>query len=414
MEFHTSDIHRTSVEEFDTSKLLRHAAQQRIDRNLDDMLIIDIDAHHYENESLAEIVEFIEDPVVKQVARTYTQGGGTGAQNSVLPGVVGFQDMGGRVMRYPLRKLEETPADGTHRDVHLSRRWMNAMGVDYACLFPTPMLLLGLHPLPEMEVQLSRAYNRWLTEYLIPQEPRIRSMLYLPFNDPEETYRMVKEFGGRDGVIGFMVVSTRYRPIYDREYMKTYAAVEELGVPLAFHASYTWSDQMLANTNKFISVHALGFTLFNVLHCTNWVLNGLPERFPNLDVIWIESGLAWIPFLMQRLDNEYQMRTSECPTLTKLPSEYMQEMFYSSQPMEMPKDISVLETTFKMINAKTQLMWCSDYPHWDMDLPSVIYDLPFLDDEAKRNILGGNANRLFKMDAKPLPADTFLMPEDAE
>ena len=42
-----------------------------------------------------------------------------------------------------------------------------------------------------------------------------------------------------------------------------------------------------------------------------------------------------------------------------------------------------------MIKADTQLMWSSDYPHWDFDLPGVIYDLPFLDEKAKRNILGG-------------------------
>ena len=47
------------------------------------------------------------------------------------------------------------------------------------------------------------------------------------------------------------------------------------------------------------------------------------------------------------------------------------------------------------VNAETQLLYASDYPHWDMDLPSVIYDLPFLGEEAKRNILGGNAARLF-------------------
>ena len=48
-----------------------------------------------------------------------------------------------------------------------------------------------------------------------------------------------------------------------------------------------------------------------------------------------------------------------------------------------------------MINAKTQLCWCSDYPHWDFDLPSVIYDLPFLAEKDKHNILGGNAERFF-------------------
>ncbi len=92
------------------------------------------------------------------------------------------------------------------------------------------------------------------------------------------------------------------------------------------------------------------------------------------------------------------MRTSEAPLLKRRPSDYMREMYFSSQPMEMVNNREALEVTFKMINAPSQLLYSSDYPHWDMDLPSVIYDLPFLDEQAKRNILGGNAQRLFKLE----------------
>ena len=135
-------------------------------------------------------------------------------------------------------------------------------------------------------------------------------------------------------------------------------------------------------------------SFYNMVHLTNWIINGLPERFPKLKVIWIESGLAWLPFMMQRLDNEYMMRSSEAPALKKLPSDYMRDMYFTSQPMEMT-DMGALEMTFHMINAETQLLYSSDYPHWDFDLPSTIYDLPFLSETAKRNILGGNAARLF-------------------
>ena len=50
-----------------------------------------------------------------------------------------------------------------------------------------------------------------------------------------------------------------------------------------------------------------------------------------------------------------------------------------------------------MINAETQLLYSSDYPHWDFDLPATISDLPFLSEKAKHNILGGTAARLFKL-----------------
>jgi predicted TIM-barrel fold metal-dependent hydrolase len=90
------------------------------------------------------------------------------------------------------------------------------------------------------------------------------------------------------------------------------------------------------------------------------------------------------------------MRSSEAPALKKLPSDYMRDMYFTSQPMEMT-DMGALETTMRMIHAETQLMYSSDYPHWDFDLPSTIYDLPFLSETAKRNILGGNAIKLFNL-----------------
>ena len=92
------------------------------------------------------------------------------------------------------------------------------------------------------------------------------------------------------------------------------------------------------------------------------------------------------------------MRTSDAPLLKKKPSDYMREMFYSSQPIELVDNKEALEVTFKMMNAESQLLYSSDYPHWDMDLPSTIHDIPFLDETAKRNILGGNAQKLFNLD----------------
>ena len=125
------------------------------------------------------------------------------------------------------------------------------------------------------------------------------------------------------------------------------------------------------------------------------LVNAIPERFPRLKLMWIESGLAWVPFLMQRLDNEYLMRTSECPGLKRLPSDYMREMYFSTQPMERTASPQMMAASFEMMDAQNTLLYSSDYPHWDFDVPSVIYDLPFLSEQARRNILGENARKLF-------------------
>jgi predicted TIM-barrel fold metal-dependent hydrolase len=74
----------------------------------------------------------------------------------------------------------------------------------------------------------------------------------------------------------------------------------------------------------------------------------------------------------------------------------MREMFYTSQPLELDH-LKAVECTFDMVNAKNSLLYASDWPHWDFDAPSTIWDIPFLDEQAKRNILGLNAARLFNL-----------------
>ena len=223
----------------------------------------------------------------------------------------------------------------------------------------------------------------------------------MPLNSPEESERIVEEFGHRRGVVGFTICSVRKRPIHSNAYMRLYRMIEETGKPLVFHAGPNWNDQSLAQLNRFVGMHALGFPHYNLINMTNWIVNAIPERFPKMKVVWVESGLAWLPYLMQRLDHEVSLRPNEAPGLKRLPSEYMQEMFYTSQPMER-SDLKLLEATMVKMKAETQLLYASDWPHWDFDPPSSITTLPFLSDQAKRNILGLNAARLFDLPVKRL------------
>ena len=379
----------------DTRDVLAHASRYAKKNNLDETLIIDIDAHVTETAFWGEIVDRIPSDVYQQMARAFQDRGGSppGLLNGA-PGLL-YQDVFGRIPHQQSQQ-ELVEESDTHRQVVLARRAMDAMAVDYTVVFPTPMLVLGTHPQPEVEVELAIAFNRWLTEEVLPQDNRLKGLLYLPFNTPEACPDVVEQFGEAPGVIGFTVTSTRFRAVHHNSYMRLYSMLQERGMPMTFHAGFNWNDGSMAQLNRFLSMHALSFVHCNIIHMTNWVINGLPERFPNLDVLWIESGLAWLPYLMQRLDSEYMMRTSEAPLLKRKPSEYIQEMFFSSQPLELqhPK---LVEATFEAINAETQLMWCSDWPHWDFDGPSVIWDLPFLNERAKRQILGENAAKMFNL-----------------
>ena len=382
----------------DTRDTLARAKRAVQERGLEDWLVVDVDAHHFENQSWSEVIAEIPSDVVRDIAHSFVSKG------NIHPGIMqssGWppnQSIGGRVSHdQGLEEIAESE-DGVHRDVVLIRRAMECMAVDYQITFPTPMLSLGLHPEIEVEVGLAEGYNRWLTDNVLSTADPIYSMLYLPFSDPEACERIVEQYGDHPKVTGFMITSVRYKPVHHNQYMRLYRMIEERGKTLGFHAGPNWQhDGYVGQLNRFISMHAITFVLCNIVHLTNWVINGLPERFPNLPVIWIESGLSWLPFMQQRLDSEYLMRSSEAPNLKRLPSEYIAEMYFTCQPMERT-NMKLLEGTFEAINAPTQLLYASDWPHWDFDLPTVISDLPFIDETAKRNILGHNAARLFGLD----------------
>ncbi|HMN52307.1 MAG TPA: hypothetical protein PKB01_09650 [Xanthobacteraceae bacterium] len=154
-------------DEFSTPKHLAHATEQAIKRNYQDFLIVDVDSHHYENENYPEVFEYIESPVMRREALN-----GGGVANGFLNTQVGAQNLSGRITRHKGRKIEK-PRLSKHRDIGMTLDWMDAMGVDYACLFPTPMLFLSVHPIPEVEAAMSQAYNRWLCERILAEEHRI-------------------------------------------------------------------------------------------------------------------------------------------------------------------------------------------------------------------------------------------------
>ncbi len=270
---------RVTVEELNTTRLLAHAKKQAQQRKFDDILIVDVDAHHYENECMDDILPFLENDVIRQLAIASRAKG----RGSLVPNMaVGFQDMGGRITRYPLRSSEKTEK-GKMRDVQLGHRWMDAMSVDYSCLFPTLMLAIGLHPDSEMEVELCWAYNRWLTEKALPEsDGRFYSMLSLPLSEPDAAMRQIETFAGRKGVTGFMITSVRGQPVHHNRHMKVFRALEERGLPLAFHSAINPMEPVFKTLNRFASVHGLGFPFYNILHMTNWVTNGIGERFPKL------------------------------------------------------------------------------------------------------------------------------------
>lgn len=386
------DVRRAPVgEELTHRDILLRAAAELEARGLYDYFIVDSDFHQMEQRSWGEMLEYFDNDVMRHFLKAGRRG------NFWIPAYVmsgDIQEVGRRIR--PTNAWTDGPGGGSADELTLIREAMDYLGSDYASVFPTVMLNMGVNPISELQPHLARAYARWMTERILAEERRVMGMLYLPLHDAEASLKLVEDFGERPGVVGFMVTAVRYQAVQDKIYAKVWKAIEERDLVVGFHSSFNFFDRSVEQLNRFISVHTLGFPYYNMIQLVNWIVNGMPERFPGLRTMFIESGVSWIPFIMERLDSQYMMRPSEAPLLTKKPSEYIRECYFSSQPLEAthPK---FLENVFDMINAESQLLYASDWPHWDFDLASRIYDLPFLTDHARRQILGENARRLFKL-----------------
>ena len=197
-----------------------------------------MDSHHVEFDSWAEVLDHIEDPVLRRNGKTMAASW-PNARNIALsnhpPGLT-FQDVHGRIPHQIQLAEDVDTSNGEHRDLTLMRRAIESMGIDVQIVFPQPMLEIGLHPSAEIETQLIFAYNRWFTSRILAHEPRIKSMLALPFGNPDACLRTIDEFAGKPGVVGFLITGQRQVGIYGSQYMPVYRALEERGLPLGFHA----------------------------------------------------------------------------------------------------------------------------------------------------------------------------------
>ena len=124
------------------------------------------------------------------------------------------------------------------------------------------------------------------------------------------------------------------------------------------------------------------------------VLEGVFGHVPNLRVVLIEAGFAWLPPLAWRLDRAWQALRGETPAVTRPPSEIIREHFWlTTQPMEEPDEPGHLADTIGWIGWD-RLLFATDYPHWDYDDPQQAMKLR-LTPEQRQAFFLGNARRVY-------------------
>src|SRR3979490_1247092 len=91
-----SEVRTPAFDRYSTTASLAHASEQAHKRNYQDFLIVDVDSHHYENESYKEVFQYIDSPVIRRDALIHIERGG---RASMMNTQVGYQDGGGRITR---------------------------------------------------------------------------------------------------------------------------------------------------------------------------------------------------------------------------------------------------------------------------------------------------------------------------
>src|SRR3546814_861892 len=127
---------------------------------------------------------------------------------------------------------------------------------------------------------------------------------------------------------------------------------------------------------------------------TSMIFEGVFERLPNLKLVLVESGFAWLPPLSWRLDKLALRMRDETPHLSMLPSEYIRrQVWLTTQPMEEPEPRKHILDTIDWIGWD-RLLFATDYPHWDFDDPTQVLP-PKVGEEQRRRFFMDNARSVY-------------------
>ena len=104
MDMPRSEVRQLRFDEYSADQASRARDQAGARAQLPGLPIVDVDSHHYENESYKEVFSYIDNPVIRRAAMELTKRGG---RSSMMNTQVGYQDIGGRITRHELRKYEK-------------------------------------------------------------------------------------------------------------------------------------------------------------------------------------------------------------------------------------------------------------------------------------------------------------------
>jgi predicted TIM-barrel fold metal-dependent hydrolase len=277
---------------------------------------------------------------------------------------------------------------------------MDAEGIDVAVLYPSLWLLYGDLNDPPLAAAACRAYNNWMADFCKPYPNRLYGVAPMPLQNVEEAvremHRVVKE-------LGFKAVFVRPNPfngrrLNDSAYESFWRSAEELDVPVAVHSSFgTRMPTMGAERYRDpFFFHMVCHPFEQQGACMDIICGGVLEKHPKLRVGFLESGVGWLGYWLDRMDEHFEGMHSYVPWMRVKPSEQFRKQCYLTlDPHE-----SMLKATVEL-GMEHNILWGSDFPHFDCIYPGVVSDVKracsVLSESSRHAIITENALRFYNI-----------------
>ncbi len=281
-------------------------------------------------------------------------------------------------------------------------------GVDVELIFPNQGLLCWATPDPVFGMAMCRAWNRWAKDFFAPEWDRCRPMALIAAGDQQGAMDEIT-WAAENGFSGYCFGNT---PVYgvneygklqynDPSFESMWSLVAETDIPITFHVS-TGRDPRAVGGNGGAIINYVCHSMETTLEpLVQMITSGVFERHPKVKAGLVESGIGFLPWLLETMDYAYKAHHFWVrPVIPEPPSSYFRRNCFAT----FQEDHAGLADV-ERFNLQDNVMWANDYPHhegsWPHSAEAVERTMGDLSDESRAKILGLNAARVFNVPVPP-------------